>query len=202
MPTIIDGKTIAARCNASTADDIAALRARGIIPGLAVVLLGDHPASRAYVRSKDKTCRELGMHSRKIELPASTSQEELLRIVTDLNADPTIHGILVQSPPPPHIDEAAIVRAIDPRKDVDGFHPVNVAALAMDETAATLSGEQTELLKKGFEYATQVVKMLEKEPAPEEKLDVRFLFWGVGEELFLDRDIDGMMDGGMLTGNQ
>ena len=90
----------------------------------------------AYIRAKDKTCRELGMHSRKIELPASTSQEELLRVVTDLNADPTIHGILVQSPPPPHIDEAAIVRAIDPRKDVDGFHPVNVAALAMDDPSA------------------------------------------------------------------
>ena len=75
MPTIIDGKTIAASCHAATADDIAALRASGITPGLAVVLLGDHPASRAYVRSKDKTCRELGMHSRKLELPVSTTQE-------------------------------------------------------------------------------------------------------------------------------
>lgn len=75
------------------------------------------------------------------------------------------------------------------------------AALAMDETAATLSGEQADLLKKGFEYATQVVKMLEKEPAPEEKLDVRFLIWGVGEELFLDEGMDEMTDGEMLTGN-
>ena len=136
MTTLIDGKTIAARCHAATADDIARLRARGIRPGLAVVLLGDHPASRAYVRSKDKTCRELGMYSRKLELPASTTQEELLRLIADLNADPAIHGILVQSPPPQHIDEAVVVRAIDPRKDVDGFHPLNVAALAMEDPSA------------------------------------------------------------------
>jgi len=136
VTTLIDGKTIAARCHAATADDIARLRARGITPGLAVVLLGDHPASRAYVRSKDKTCRELGMYSRKLELPASTTQEELLRLIADLNADPAIHGILVQSPPPRHIDEAAVVRAIDPRKDVDGFHPLNVAALAMEDPSA------------------------------------------------------------------
>lgn len=136
MTTLIDGKTIAARCHAATADDIARLRARGITPGLAVVLLGDHPASRAYVRSKDKTCRELGMYSRKLELPASTTQEELLRLIAGLNADPAIHGILVQSPPPRHIDEAAVVRAIDPRKDVDGFHPLNVAALAMEDPSA------------------------------------------------------------------
>jgi methylenetetrahydrofolate dehydrogenase (NADP+)/methenyltetrahydrofolate cyclohydrolase len=136
VTTLIDGKTIAARCHAATADDIARLRARGITPGLAVVLLGDHPASRAYVRSKDKTCRELGMYSRKLELPASTTQEELLHLIAGLNADPGIHGILVQSPPPRHIDEAAVVRAIDPRKDVDGFHPLNVAALAMEDPSA------------------------------------------------------------------
>ena len=136
MPTFIDGKTIAARSQASTADEIARLRARGITPGLAVVLLGDHPASRAYVRSKDETCRELGMYSRKLELPASTTQEELLHLIAGLNADPAIHGILVQSPPPRHIDEAAVVRAIDPRKDVDGFHPLNVAALAMEDPSA------------------------------------------------------------------
>ncbi|MFM8808886.1 MAG: bifunctional methylenetetrahydrofolate dehydrogenase/methenyltetrahydrofolate cyclohydrolase FolD, partial [Chthoniobacterales bacterium] len=107
-----------------------------ITPGLAVLLVGDNPASQAYLRSKDKTCRELGMHSLKLELPADTTQEELLAKIAELNADPKIHGILVQSPPPPHIDEAAIVRAIDPRKDVDGFHPVNVAALAMEDPSA------------------------------------------------------------------
>ena len=136
MPVIIDGKTTAARCNEETGRDIAALRAQGITPGLAVVLLGEHPASQAYVRSKDKTCRELGMHSRKLELPAATTQEDLLRLIAELNADPSIHGILVQSPCPPHIDESAVVRAIDPRKDVDGFHPLNVAALAMEDPSA------------------------------------------------------------------
>jgi len=136
MTNILDGKSTAARCKEETARAIAGLRAAGVIPGLAVVIVGAHPASLAYVRAKDKTCREIGMHSRKIELPAETTQEELLRIVAALNDDPAIHGILVQSPPPPHINEAAIVRAIDPRKDVDGFHPVNVAALAMDDPAA------------------------------------------------------------------
>ena len=136
MPTIIDGKAVAARCNAETAREIADLQACGVTPGLAVVLLGDNPASQAYVRNKDRTCRELGMHSRKIELTASTPQDELLRLIADLNADPAIHGILVQSPCPGHIDEAAIVRAIDPRKDVDGFHPLNVAGLAMEDPAA------------------------------------------------------------------
>lgn len=136
MPTIIDGKSTAANCLQQTASDIESLRQGGIIPGLAVVLVGENPASVAYVRSKDKTCRELGMHSRKIELPATASQQELLDVVNSLNHDPTIHGILVQSPPPPQIDEAAIVLAIDPRKDVDGFHPVNVAKLAMDDPTA------------------------------------------------------------------
>jgi len=136
MNNIIDGKATAARCLEETGRQIAELRASGITPGLAVVLVGENPASLAYVRSKDKTCRELGMFSRKIELPADTTQADLLHIVAELNADPAIHGILVQSPPPPHLDEAAIVRAIDPRKDVDGFHPLNVAALAMDDPSA------------------------------------------------------------------
>jgi methylenetetrahydrofolate dehydrogenase (NADP+)/methenyltetrahydrofolate cyclohydrolase len=136
MPIIIDGKATAARGLEQTKHAIENLRKNGVTPGLAVVLVGENPASVAYVRSKDKTCRELGMHSRKIELPATTTQEELLAVVDSLNHDPAIHGILVQSPPPPQIDEAAIVLAIDPRKDVDGFHPVNVAKLAMDDSTA------------------------------------------------------------------
>ncbi|MBE2181727.1 MAG: bifunctional methylenetetrahydrofolate dehydrogenase/methenyltetrahydrofolate cyclohydrolase FolD [Chthoniobacterales bacterium] len=136
MPDLIDGRKIAASHLAKTAEHIGELRRRGITPGLAVVLIGEDPASLAYVRSKDKTCRELGMHSRKVELPTSTTQEDVLRLITELNADPAIHGILVQSPPPAHIDEQAVVRTIDPRKDVDGFHPVNVAALAMDDPDA------------------------------------------------------------------
>ena len=119
----IDGAAVAAKVLVETKQRVDALRQRGIQPGLAVVLVGDDPASRAYVRSKDRKAAELGLHSVKEELPADTTQEELLALVEKLNADPAVHGILVQSPPPPQIDEAAIVRAIDPRKDVDGFHP-------------------------------------------------------------------------------
>lgn len=131
--TLIDGKATAARVLEECRATLQSLAAEGIRPGLAVVLVGDDPASKAYVGSKDRTCRELGMHSVKLELPAATTQEELLEVVRGLNADPAIHGILVQSPPPPHIDEAAIIRAIDPRKDVDGFHPENVAKLALED---------------------------------------------------------------------
>jgi methylenetetrahydrofolate dehydrogenase (NADP+)/methenyltetrahydrofolate cyclohydrolase len=131
MASLIDGRSIAETVYIDLRREIAELEARGQIPGLAVVLVGDNPASRAYVRSKDKMSRELGLHSVKLELPASTTQSELLARVEELNRDPKIHGILVQSPPPKQIDEAAIVRALDPRKDVDGFHPLNVAKLAL-----------------------------------------------------------------------
>ncbi len=130
---LIDGRAIAEKVYVDLRREIAELKAKGVTPGLAVVLVGDNPASRAYVRSKDKMCRELGLHSLKLELPASTTQTELLGRVEELNRDPSIHGILVQSPPPAHIDEAAIVRALDPRKDVDGFHPENVAKLVLDD---------------------------------------------------------------------
>jgi len=133
MPKLIDGRAIAEKVYVDLRREIAELKTKGVTPGLAVVLVGDDPASRAYVRSKDKMCRELGLHSVKLELPTSTTQMELLRRVEELNDDPTIHGILVQSPPPEHIDEAAIVRALDPRKDVDGFHPENVAKLVLDD---------------------------------------------------------------------
>lgn len=129
----IDGKAISETFNAKTKVRAEELKARGLIPGLAVVLVGQDPASVFYVRQKDKVSKELGFYSRKIELPAETSQEELLRVVDELNRDPQIHGILVQSPPPKHIDESAVVLALDPRKDVDGFHPINVAKLAMDD---------------------------------------------------------------------
>jgi len=129
----IDGAAIAAKVLEETKKRTETLLGRGIRPGLAVVLVGDDPASRAYVRSKDKKAAELGFHSVKKELPAATTQKELLAVVEELNHNPSVHGILVQSPPPAHINEAEIVNAIDPRKDVDGFHPVNVAKLAMDD---------------------------------------------------------------------
>src|ERR1700720_731039 len=131
MPNLIDGRAIAEKVYVDLRREIAELKSRGVTPGIAVVLVGDDPASRAYVRSKDKMSRELGLHSVKLELSEATSQAELLSRVEELNSDPAIHGILVQSPPPKQIDEAAIVRALDPVKDVDGFHPLNVAKLAM-----------------------------------------------------------------------
>lgn len=129
----IDGAAVAAKVMEETKARIAILASRGVRPGLAVVLVGDDPASRAYVRSKDRKAAELGLHSLKHELPADTDQATLLALVAELNADPAVHGILVQSPPPPQINEAEVVLAIDPRKDVDGFHPVNVAKLAMED---------------------------------------------------------------------
>ena len=133
QPRLLDGKSVAAAVLDECRAEVEALKSRGTTPGLAVVLVGDDPASHVYVGSKVRTCGELGIFSRKIELPASTTQDELLKVVRDLNADPAIHGILVQSPPPKHINEEEIIRAIDPRKDVDGFHPENVAKLALED---------------------------------------------------------------------
>ncbi len=133
QPKIIDGKAVAAAVLDECRNETAELLARGIQPGLAVVLVGSDPASQVYVGSKARTCAELGFHSVKIELPETTTQEELIKVVNDLNNDPAVHGILVQSPPPKHIDEEAVIRAIDPRKDVDGFHPENVAKLVLED---------------------------------------------------------------------
>lgn len=133
MMQMIDGKQVASQVLEEIKRDIEGLLAKGVTPGLTVVLVGEDPASQVYVNSKVKTCAELGMNSRKIVLPASTTQEELLQVIRDLNADDSVHGILVQSPPPAHIDEAAVVLALDPAKDVDGFHPQNVAKLVLED---------------------------------------------------------------------
>ena len=152
MVKILDGAAVAATVLDECRAEIAALSVR---PGLAVVLVGDDPASRAYVRSKDRMCQQLGLHSVKRELPADTTQAALLDLVAQLNADPAIHGILVQSPPPPHIDEAGTVLAIDPAKDVDGFHPLNVAKLAMGDPSGfvpcTPLGCQRLLMEAGIQ---------------------------------------------------
>jgi methylenetetrahydrofolate dehydrogenase (NADP+)/methenyltetrahydrofolate cyclohydrolase len=129
--TIIDGKAFAAGLRARIADGVTAFRAKaGRAPGLAVVLVGEDPASNVYVRSKGKATREAGMESIEHRLPADVPAEELLALVATLNADPTIDGILVQLPLPKHIDEQAVIAAIDPDKDVDGFHPINAGRLA------------------------------------------------------------------------
>lgn len=129
--TIIDGKAFAAGLRARIADGVTAFRAKaGRAPGLAVVLVGEDPASNVYVRSKGKATREAGMESIEHRLPADVPAEDLLALVAMLNADPTIDGILVQLPLPKHIDEQAVISAIDPDKDVDGFHPINAGRLA------------------------------------------------------------------------
>jgi methylenetetrahydrofolate dehydrogenase (NADP+)/methenyltetrahydrofolate cyclohydrolase len=157
MANLIDGRAIAEKVYVDLRRQIAELKSKGVTPGLAVVLVGDNPASRAYIRSKDKMSRELGLHSVKLELPTSTTQSELLARVEELNRDPAIHGILVQSPPPKQIDEAAIVRALDPRKDVDGFHPQNIARLALGDSAGfvpcTPLGVQRLLIESKIEIA-------------------------------------------------
>jgi methylenetetrahydrofolate dehydrogenase (NADP+)/methenyltetrahydrofolate cyclohydrolase len=162
--TLIDGKSIAEKVHAESKAAVESLKAQGITPGLAVVLVGDDPASRAYVRAKARKCLELGLHSVKHEMPAETEQEELIWLVRELNADPAIHGILVQSPPPDHIDEAAVVAAIDPRKDVDGFHPVNVAKLAMGDPGGfvpcTPLGCQRLLIETGIQTSGAHVVIL------------------------------------------
>lgn len=132
-PTLIDGKKVAADVRARLVKEIEELKAAGHTPGLAVVLVGEDPASQVYVGSKVKACAELGIYSQKWALPAETTQEELVQLIHQLNADDRIHGILVQSPPPPHIDEEAVILNIDPRKDVDGFHPANVAKLVLED---------------------------------------------------------------------
>lgn len=126
---VIDGKQVADQVREEVAREVAALKERGLTPGLAVVLVGDDPASQVYTANKERTARELGMHSVLHRLPATTSQDELAELVTRLNRDPAIHGILVQSPLPEGLDMDAVVRLIDPLKDVDGFHPENVGRL-------------------------------------------------------------------------
>ncbi len=131
MTRILDGKALAARLRARLADEIAALRARtGIVPGLRVLLVGEHPASLVYVRTKERAAREVGIDGRVERLPVELPEASLLERVSALNADPTVHGILVQLPLPPHIDPARVLTAIDPAKDVDGFHPLNAGRLA------------------------------------------------------------------------
>lgn len=126
---IIDGKLVAAGVSEKLKSRIACLKGRGVTPGLAAVLVGDDPASATYVGSKARACRKLGLYSETITRPANTTQADLIDIVKDLNGNDKIHGILVQSPLPSQIDELSIILTIDPKKDVDGFHPYNVGML-------------------------------------------------------------------------
>ena len=129
---LIDGKKVSSDINAASAASVERMHNEyGKVPGLAVIVVGDDPASHVYVNRKEAMCRELGLHSEKYELPAETTMQELLALIDRLNRDDRIHGILVQSPPPPHIDEEKVVAAIVPEKDVDCFHPVNVGKMLL-----------------------------------------------------------------------
>ena len=155
MPgNLIDGKAIAEQINAETVAEIARLRDQHhLTPGLAVILVGENPASATYVASKDKMSARLGLHSERINLPSSTGEGELLAILNDLNFKREIHGILVQSPLPPHISEEKIVAAVDPTKDVDGLHPLNVGKTALGDSTAfvpcTPAGVHELLVRRG-----------------------------------------------------
>jgi methylenetetrahydrofolate dehydrogenase (NADP+) / methenyltetrahydrofolate cyclohydrolase len=152
---LIDGNAIAKSIRQEVTAEVAKLAARGIKPGLAVVLVGDDPASEVYVRNKGRACDEAGMHSVTINMPATTTQAELLAQVERLNEDPAIHGILVQMPLPKHLDAEVVIRSILPVKDVDGFHPVNVGKNFIGErdgfVPCTPAGVQEMLARSGTE---------------------------------------------------
>jgi methylenetetrahydrofolate dehydrogenase (NADP+)/methenyltetrahydrofolate cyclohydrolase len=154
VPKLISGNDISSQIYAELTKRIGTLRSAGIVPGLAVILVGDDPASQTYVRMKGKKCEELGMHSVTVVLPSGTTETELLRKVEEINDDDRIHGLLVQLPLPGHIDENKIINAIDPRKDVDCFHPENVGRMLIGHPAflpATPAGVQQMLVRSGIE---------------------------------------------------
>ena len=162
MTNLIDGRAIAEQIHGETAQRIAALKARGIQAGLAFVRVGEDPASRVYVGMKEKTSERLGIKSITTVLPEATTQTELLALIAKLNADPSIHGILVQAPLPAHIDQAIIFAAVSPAKDVDGFHPVNVGKLMLGDPTGfvpcTPAGVHELLIRSGVKIAgTEVV---------------------------------------------
>ena len=133
MAQIIDGKAIAAALRGEIAAETAALKEQGITPGLAVILVGDDPASQTYVRNKQKACSEVGFYGEQINLPADTTQEQLLAVVEELNAREDIHGILCQLPLPQGLDDSTVIAAIDPAKDVDAFHAENVGHIMIGD---------------------------------------------------------------------
>ena len=156
MPAeLIDGKAIGDAMRAELRPEIDALIAAGVRPGLAVVLVGDDPASQVYVRMKGRACEAAGIHSETIRMPETTSERDLLEVVARLNADPAIHGILVQLPLPKQIDEQKVLRSVLPAKDVDGFHPENVGKVSVGDPAgfrpATPYGVQQMLVRSGVD---------------------------------------------------
>lgn len=154
VTNLIDGRAIAEQLHAETSRRIAALRIRGVQPGLAFVRVGDDPASKVYVGMKEKACLRLGLHSETRALPEATTQSELIALLETLNSDSRLHGILVQAPLPSHINPAAIYSTVRPQKDVDGFHPVNVGKLLLGDPSGfapcTPAGIQQLLFRSGI----------------------------------------------------
>ena len=153
---IISGTELAKTIRAELADEVAKLKANGIEPGLAVILVGDDPASHSYVKGKQKACAEVGIRSLLYTFPATISEEELLAKIQELNADPTVHGILVQLPLPAHIREWSVIETIAPEKDVDGFHPINVGKMMIGQPAflpCTLHGVLVMVKSAGIDIA-------------------------------------------------
>jgi methylenetetrahydrofolate dehydrogenase (NADP+)/methenyltetrahydrofolate cyclohydrolase len=152
---LLDGVALGKQIRAEVAEGAAALLAQGIQPGLAVILVGEDPASQVYVRSKGKACEEAGMKSVTHRLPPTTPEDELLALIDSVNADPTLHGLLIQLPLPKHINSERVLRRVDPAKDVDGFHPVNVGKLVLGDPTgfrpATPYGIQQMLIRNGVE---------------------------------------------------
>ena len=174
---ILDGKVISASIRERVRAEVEQLKPRGVVPGLAVVLVGENPASKVYVGQKEKACLSAGFASFLHKLPASTSQEELLELVGDLNRDPAVHGILVQLPLPPQIDPDTVISAIRPEKDVDGFHPINAGKLLaglpciepctpkgvmrlIEETGITLEGKEAAVVGRSNIVGKPVSLML------------------------------------------
>ena len=133
MARIIDGKAVASEIREGIKKEVGILKSKGVTPGLAAVLVGDNPASKVYVRNKRKACEEAGIYSEEHKLPADLKQEELVKLVNDLNGDKKINGILIQLPLPKHIDSKVILECVSPEKDVDGFHPYNVGRLTVGD---------------------------------------------------------------------
>lgn len=151
---IIDGKQVAADMRAELKDEVAKLKEKGVVPGLGVILVGEDPASQSYVTAKERACEELGIYSDDNRLPAETSQQDLIALVNRMNNDPKINGILVQLPLPKGLNESEVLLAIDPDKDVDGFHPMNVGKMMVGEKAflpCTPHGVIQLLLRSGVE---------------------------------------------------
>ena len=156
MSQILSGKEVSARIKAELANEVEALKAKGIFPGLAVIIVGDDPASRVYVNSKKKNCEELGIYSEEHALPAETTEDELLALIEKLNGDKKVNGILVQLPLPKHINEEKIINAISPIKDVDAFHPVNVGKIMVgnyDFVPCTPAGVMELIKESGIEIS-------------------------------------------------